>query len=74
MYRDIFVEVHKKKVISKSYILKFIKFTKDRVLNTLYYSKTMSGTTKERVQGTLLHYPETVLFHFVTVDGERELS
>lgn len=31
MYRDIFVEVHKKKVISKSYILKFIKFTKDRV-------------------------------------------
>lgn len=31
MYRDIFVEVHKKKVISKSYTLKFIKFTKDRV-------------------------------------------
>lgn len=53
---------------------KLRKFTKDRVLNTLRYFKNNVRYNKRVLYSRhLLHYPETVLFHFVTVDGERAI-
>lgn len=54
--------------------INFENLQKDRVLNTLHYSKNNVRYNKRVLYSRhLLHYPETVLFHFVTVDGERAI-